>query len=68
MDARRLHAYRAQQALEREFDDLLGLANDVGPALGLKEHIERAQPRSGPAHMVGRKIQVSHQAASVQYG
>ena len=46
VDARRLDPGAAEQALEREFDDLLRLADDVGPAFLLDQGVEG--PAAGP--------------------
>ena len=69
VDARRRDAVRAQQPFQRELHHFLRFADDVRPARGVEEHVQRADPHGRPAHVVGRQLRVS-QAASlvVQYG
>ena len=66
MHPRRVDADGVQQALEREFNDFLGFADDIGPALGLVENVKCAKAGLGPTKVIGGKGQISHQAASAQ--
>ena len=66
VDAGRFDANGTQQPLQREFDHFLRFADHIGPAFGLEQHVQRAQPRLRAPQMIGCEIPVSHQAASVQ--
>ena len=74
MNAWRLDADGAQQALEREFHHFLRFAHDVGPAFEVEQGVERVQARFGAADVVGGEVAVLHivrsaqAATTVQYG
>lgn len=68
VDARGIDSDGPQQRLERELDDLLGLAYHVGPALRFEEYVHGAQPDFGAPHVVQGKVLAAHQAAPIQYG
>ena len=65
---RRIDARRAEQPLEREFDHLLRFADDIRPAVGVEQDVERAQPRLRTTQVVGSETLIPHYAATVQYG
>ncbi len=60
VNSRGINATGAQQTLEREFDDLLRFAHDIGPTLAIKQGIERGEPRPGAAKVIGSKVDVLH--------
>ncbi len=67
MDPRRLDAAAAQEPLQRQLDEFLRFAHDVGPAAALVERVDRAEPQVRAADVVACKFGVVHrQTTSVQ--
>jgi hypothetical protein len=66
VDAGNGDATGPQQGLQREFHDLLRLADHVGPALAPVQDVERVEADARTLERVPGEIQIAHQLAAVQ--
>src|SRR5438093_13471844 len=64
MNTRGFDAAGSQESLQRELDDLLRFAHDVGPTLRIEEDLYGAQANPRAAHVIEGQISVAHPQAT----